>query len=312
MRTPSGMKTLSPWLCAGLCAFLAGCAHSPPRDLLGARQAYQRASAGPATQAAPVELHKAQEALLEAEHSFKNGSDPATVRDLSYIATRKAQLAEATATAQLDQQARDKATAEYQQQQAQLVQKTQGQLAQTREQLAEAERARLQEAQTADQERQGRLNAEQKAADADRKAQAALARLADVKQQQRGLVITLNGSVLFPSDQATLLPEAQTRLSQVAEALLATRERTIVVEGYTDSRGSEAHNLDLSQRRAQAVRDYLVSRSYPPDKIVAQGLGKARPVADNGSAEGRANNRRVEIVVQPKPNRATAEHPNEG
>src|SRR5437879_2486120 len=75
---------------------------------------------------------------------------------------------------------------------------------------------------------QARLGAEQKAAEADQKARDALAKLAAVKEEQRGLVITLSGSVLFPSDQATLLPEAQTRLNQVAEALLATRERPLV------------------------------------------------------------------------------------
>ena len=81
---------------------------------------------------------------------------------------------------------------------------------------------------------------------------------------------------------------------------MSTKERTVQVEGYTDSRGKDEHNLDLSQRRAEAVRRYLVSRGYPDDKIQAKGLGKERPVADNGNAEGRANNRRVEIVIEPQ------------
>jgi outer membrane protein OmpA-like peptidoglycan-associated protein len=94
-------------------------------------------------------------------------------------------------------------------------------------------------------------------------------------------------------------PTAQTRLDQVAEALLATRERLLVVEGHTDSRGSDSYNLDLSQRRAEAVRSYLVSRGYASERIAARGIGKERPVADNESPEGRANNRRVEIIIQP-------------
>ena len=69
------------------------------------------------------------------------------------------------------------------------------------------------------------------------------------------------------------------------------------LQGYTDSRGSSSRNLDLSQRRAEAVRSYLVSRGVPSDRIVAKGMGPDRPVADNTSAEGRAQNRRVEIVV---------------
>jgi outer membrane protein OmpA-like peptidoglycan-associated protein len=73
----------------------------------------------------------------------------------------------------------------------------------------------------------------------------------------------------------------------------------MVVEGHTDANGSQTHNLDLSARRAQSVRSYLVSQGIPESQIRAQGLGFSRPVADNKSAEGRANNRRVEIVVQP-------------
>jgi outer membrane protein OmpA-like peptidoglycan-associated protein len=75
----------------------------------------------------------------------------------------------------------------------------------------------------------------------------------------------------------------------------------MVVEGYTDSQGSVASNQDLSQRRAQSVRDYLVSRGIAGDRITGQGFGPGRPIADNASAEGRANNRRVEIVVTQKP-----------
>jgi outer membrane protein OmpA-like peptidoglycan-associated protein len=78
---------------------------------------------------------------------------------------------------------------------------------------------------------------------------------------------------------------------------LVTKARPVVVEGYTDSRGSSSRNLDLSQRRAEAVRSYLVSRGVPSEKIVAKGMGPDRPVAENTSAEGRAQNRRVEIVV---------------
>jgi OOP family OmpA-OmpF porin len=72
-----------------------------------------------------------------------------------------------------------------------------------------------------------------------------------------------------------------------------------VVQGYTDSRGSDALNQDLSQRRAEAVRAYLVRRGVPSDRITAQGMGASNPIADNDTAEGRADNRRVELVVQP-------------
>jgi len=114
------------------------------------------------------------------------------------------------------------------------------------------------------------------------------------------MVITLSGSVLFATNKFALLPAAQERLNQVAAALLTTRERGLVVEGHTDSQGSVNYNLTLSQNRADAVRAYLVARGYNADRIQAHGIGKSRPVSDNDTAEGRANNRRVEIIVTPQ------------
>ncbi len=73
----------------------------------------------------------------------------------------------------------------------------------------------------------------------------------------------------------------------------------MVVEGHADSQGAAAHNQDLSQRRAESVRGYLVSHGITSNRVTAQGFGVTRPIADNASPEGRANNRRVEIVVQP-------------
>jgi outer membrane protein OmpA-like peptidoglycan-associated protein len=295
------MRPFSELLIAFTCAsFLGGCAHAPPPELVSARQAYQHASAGAAARVVPADLHKARESLTQAEQAFAAEPEGQRTRDLAYVANRKAQLAEALASSELDRQAKAGADRDYQNQQAKIVQQTRGELMRTREQVADSERARAQGAQQLQKEQEARLGAEQKAAEAEHQARDALARLAAVKDEQRGLVITLSGSVLFPSDQATLLPEAQTRLNQVAEALMATRERSIVIEGHTDSRGSDSHNVDLSQRRAEAVRSYLIARGYPADRIVAQGIGKSRPVADNASAEGRANNRRVEIVVPPK------------
>jgi outer membrane protein OmpA-like peptidoglycan-associated protein len=97
------------------------------------------------------------------------------------------------------------------------------------------------------------------------------------------------------------LPSAQAKLTEVADALTKEdSESKIVVEGHTDSQGGASYNQDLSQRRAQSVRDYLVTRGMASDRVTSEGFGLTRPIADNGSAEGRANNRRVEIVVQPK------------
>ena len=114
------------------------------------------------------------------------------------------------------------------------------------------------------------------------------------------MVITLSGSVLSASAKWDLLPAAQARLNEVATALIKEDPLSkIVVEGHTDSQGAPKFNQDLSQHRAQAVRDYLVTRGIASDRISAAGFGETRTIADNASPEGRANNRRVEIVVQP-------------
>jgi outer membrane protein OmpA-like peptidoglycan-associated protein len=90
------------------------------------------------------------------------------------------------------------------------------------------------------------------------------------------------------------------KLDEVAEALTKSNpESRIVVEGHTDSQGKSAFNEELSFRRAQSVRDYLANHGIANDRISAKGMGSSRPIATNGNPEGRANNRRVEIIVQP-------------
>jgi outer membrane protein OmpA-like peptidoglycan-associated protein len=135
-------------------------------------------------------------------------------------------------------------------------------------------------------------------AEADARAAKALEELAAVKRDQRGLVLTLSGSVLFKSNSATLLPEAQNRLQQVAQALNESKGAPLVIEGHTDNQGSDTFNQSLSEKRAQAVKDYLVRAGYDASLIQVSGMGEAQPVADNASPEGRANNRRVEIIVK--------------
>ena len=140
-------------------------------------------------------------------------------------------------------------------------------------------------------------------ANADERAKDAMDRLAaaagTVKQESRGLVITLSGGVLFASNKDALLPGAEERLGQVADALKSQDDHEIIVEGHTDSQGSAASNQGLSDRRARSVASFLVLRGVPADQIRAEGLGRTRPIADNGSAEGRASNRRVEIISRP-------------
>jgi outer membrane protein OmpA-like peptidoglycan-associated protein len=279
-----------------------GCSHQAPPELVMARNAYQRASTGPAAQIRPDEVHKAHSALVAAERSFSDDPDNPAARDLAYIAERKAQLAEALAAGQAAENERAATKRAIDQKQAAIAQQTQQKLGETRQELG-ATKDQLARVRQDSQATQQQLMQEQQArAEAEAQAQQANDALTalQAKEEARGMVITLSGSVLFTSNESTLLPDAQTRLNQVADALLQSKDRTVIVEGHTDSRGSAALNQALSQRRGEAVRSYLVSRGYPPERIEAHGIGPDRPMADNRSAEGRANNRRVEIIVAPK------------
>jgi len=275
----------------------AGCATAlPPQDLVTARATYARANHGAAASLDPADLHAASESLDAAEQSFaKNGPSPETV-DLAYVADRRAQIAEARGVALQAVQRQEQTLGNMHDAQTAQVQATSAQLGRANVQIALQGQALQNEQQQLQTERERRGEADKRAT----QAAADLAAFASVKQEQRGMVITLSGSVLFASNRSDLLPSAQAKLSEVGAALSKQdAESKIVVEGHTDSQGDAGYNQELSQRRAQSVRDYLVSRGISADRLTAQGFGLTRPIADNASPEGRANNRRVEIVVQP-------------
>jgi outer membrane protein OmpA-like peptidoglycan-associated protein len=283
----------------------AACATTTPIELQNARVAYERASTGPAAQLTPADLHKAKAALDEAEQTFQYGNDRQKTIDLAYIAERTAQIAEARAQGVISEKKTAVATQDFGNKQGEMIKTSQGALTKSREELAESQRGQATLADQANTDRAARGESDKKAAASDLKAaeseqkaadaNAALAKLA-AKEEARGTIITLSGSVLFRSNDSALLPASLYRLDQVAEALVAKGQR-VTVEGYTDSRGSQSTNMNLSQRRAESVRSYLVTRGFPTEKIEAHGMGPDRPIADNTSAEGRANNRRVEIVI---------------
>lgn len=110
-------------------------------------------------------------------------------------------------------------------------------------------------------------------------------------------VIVLSDKVLFDFNSSTLTPAANDVLAQISKRLTDASVISVLVKGHTDSVGSDAYNDTLSQRRADSVAAYLVSQGVAADKIKTEGLGESQPVADNATDEGRAQNRRVEIVV---------------
>jgi outer membrane protein OmpA-like peptidoglycan-associated protein len=271
---------------------LFGCATAPPPDLVSAREAYAHAGASTAARAAPADLHKAKVALDRAETAFVAQPGGEETRDLAYIAECKAMTAEALGGAALGEARKREDRAAFEKKQGQL-------LAGAEKALDAAALAQIRTSNDLAVEKEARSEAEQKAVASDKIATAATDALAALaaKDEARGKVITLSGSVLFRTSQSTLLPGATTRLDQVAAALVTSRPRRVVVEGHTDSRGSREGNEALSQRRADAVRTYLIARGFPSDKIEAHGVGQDVPVSDNDTVEGRANNRRVEIVL---------------
>jgi outer membrane protein OmpA-like peptidoglycan-associated protein len=267
------------------------CAHLPPEELVDAREAWRSADAGIAAQLVPAELHVARTALDEAELAFEERWSDYAIRDLSYVAERKAQLAVALASAAASDAEKAASTVALERARATKLVVAGEDLEASQNALARSQ-SDLERASTElSGSEQARLAAEERAT-------SALAALADAKQEPRGLVITLSGSVLFQTDDATLLPNARTRLDQVSDALLTHPDRHLVVEGHTDSRGDDAYNLELSQRRAESVREVIVARGYRAELVIAKGIGEARPVADNATPEGMANNRRVEIIVE--------------
>ena len=270
-------------------AFALACGTSvAPQELKDARDAYAQAKQGVAAKLAPAHLETAKQALDDAERAFQDDGDDQVTKDLAYVALRKVELA--TLQGKLEKALRERSTAIKQRQEL-----TEKRLKSAEGELTEKERALRDSSKELESERQKRLEAERKAAEA----LASLRELASVKEESRGIVITLSGAVLFATGKYDLLPIARSKLKEVAEALDEGGYKKIVVEGHTDSRGRESANQILSLRRAESVRAELVSNGIDSSKIEAIGKGESSPVAPNDSPEGRANNRRVELIVTP-------------
>jgi outer membrane protein OmpA-like peptidoglycan-associated protein len=274
----AGALSATAWACAST---------APTQELVDARRAYERAQVSPASEYTPDDLLTARQALDRAEAAHEDDPGSNTEAHLAYLAARRAQLAAARGDMAQAKAAEAKARATYQAQLEKTATSSQDQLAKTRGELEEA--------------REATSSAEAAQQAAERRAAAALqslSQIATVREEQRGMVITLSGSVLFPSGGATLSPIARQSLDQVAEALKQQApEQQLIIEGHTDSRGSDATNERLSQERAQAVASYLATRGVDSSRIQVVGRGEEQPIASNDTTDGRASNRRVEIVV---------------
>lgn len=122
----------------------------------------------------------------------------------------------------------------------------------------------------------------------------------EVQRLQDGsLRVGLPSEVLFDFDSASLKPQFMSTMDEMARILNQDPRSTVTVIGHTDSTGSESYNMDLSRRRAQSVSSYLSSRGVDPNRLYAEGRGESQPRASNATPEGRAQNRRVELLIRP-------------
>lgn len=280
MPRTQGLALRAPALAFALA--LAACASPPPQALVDARAAYDDAAASPDVgEHASVELLEAKRALDRAEREWTQEGDAAETGHLAYLAKRRVEIASEWAAGR------------------RAVLEAQG-LRGERERMllevrtSEADRARSLAEQRALEAEAARREVEA-AAERERQLRQELADL-QARDTERGLILTL-GDVLFDVDQATLKPGAMQRLFRLVTFLRAEPTRGVLVEGHTDSTGSEAHNLSLSERRAQAVQSFLVDNGIERTRVIARGYGLAYPIAPNDSAAGRQLNRRVELVI---------------
>ena len=298
-----------------------------PLDLLEARNAVVIAKAAGAQQYAADSLIKAEDMLQRAEDYYqrKQGRTPigtaargATqmAEDARVLTLRRKEQARIEAERQAHEEAQARAEAAAQQAQQQAAQ-AQQQATQAQQQAEEDARRRAdaEAAQAAAQAQQQQAQAataaaQQAAAAAEQQRQEAvrqkeemrarlLAQLNQVLQTRdtpRGLIVSMP-DVLFAFNKYELKPEARERLARISGIVLAYPDLKLEIDGYTDSIGSDEYNQTLSDKRAEAVRDYLVGAGVNMNSVVAHGMGKQNPVSDNATAQGRQLNRRVEMIV---------------
>lgn len=284
-------------------AMLVGACSSLPTSttlLDQTRSDYVRAQNNPKTETfAPLEMKQAGTALAAANASSEQRDDKEKVDRLAYLAKQKIALAEEAAKQRsaeadvanagkerdqlrLDQRTKEADQAKSSAEQARLAaQIAQNQTLAAQHQTQDAERMAMEEKARADA--------------AEKKLEMQLADLA-AKKTERGIIITL-GDVLFGTDQSRLTPAGLETIQKLAAILQQNPQRNVLIEGFTDSTGSNAYNQGLSERRAAAVRSALQLQNVARERITMRGYGESYPVAGNANADDRQLNRRVEIVL---------------
>ncbi len=310
-------------IAAAATLILAACAAPENQMLDQARAAYGEARNDPSIiQNAPTELNQAAQAVQKAENLYEKGAEQRQVTHQAYLANQQVAIAREAAQLKMTQdmiaqaeeqrqqvllQARSREAEMARQEAAQRQKKLEQELQQAQAKLSAAERAR-QEQLAQQQTQQLQRQAEQARQEAEAARQQVAQReqeIAQLRQQvseaetretPRGIVLSLK-DVVFPVGKADLNSGAQRTIGKIAEFLRQYPERTVAIEGFTDSSGAADFNRQLSEARARAVRDALVQQGIKGERITAQGFGEQYPVASNATSAGRQLNRRVEIVI---------------
>lgn len=281
-----------------IAALLGACSSTPTTTSLleQTRSDYRMAQSNPKVASyAPMEMTRAGEAIAAANHAADEKDSDKEVDRLAYLA--KQQIAVTQEVAKQKSSEADVANSSKARDQIRLDQRTD-----------EANQAKLdaQVAQSdAEQAKREALIAQSDAAQAQREAQEAQIRNANLEAQLAGLaaiktergIVIIFGDVLFATDQARLNPEGLRTAQKLADVLRQNPQRAVLIEGFTDSTGSAAHNQELSERRAGAVQNALQEMGVGRDRVAMRGYGEAYPVAGNDTGADRQLNRRVEIVL---------------
>lgn len=232
----------------------------------------------------------AEAAKRDAEQAQAQANQDAQRRAEAEQARAQAEQQAAALQAQQQQAQAQAAAAEQQAEDAQRkMQEAQNQLAQAEQQTQQAQLA----TQQAEQEKNEAIQQKEQMR---QRLQTQLNQVLQTRDTARGLIVSMP-DVLFDFNKFTLKPEAREKLAKISGIVLAYPDLKLNIEGYTDSIGSDQYNLELSDKRANSVKGYLISQGVKPDNVSSTGFGKADPVADNSTAAGRKLNRRVEMVV---------------
>lgn len=279
-------------------AILSGCSSVPPQNdaLTAAHSSYDSARNNPQiTNLAALELKEAGDSLNKADEAMSKGQGTDTVNHLSYIANQKVGIAQETAKRKTSELAVTNAASK--RDQIRLEARTAEADASKQKVAAMQENADWQDANLA------AASAELAAADADAlRDQEIIAQQEmqlkelNARKTERGMVITL-GDVLFSINKSQLQSGGIRNMQKLADFLKQYPKQKVMVEGFTDSTGSDSYNQDLSERRANAVRIALIDMGTSSDRITTRGYGETFPVASNDTAVSRQLNRRVEIII---------------